>query len=165
MWSIKKRPKSKTFFTLFDLIIEIAGLVAFLFMWILLFATYSGLPDLITTPFNISGQEDVFREKSTVFNLPLCATFLFVVTTILSRFPRISSYPVVITESNAFLQYSYGARLIRCLKLTIVLFFVYIVIHTVFFTGEYIGKYFLLLSLAIVLIQVIYFLVKSFKYR
>ena len=167
-WSIKKRPKSKAFFTLFDLIIEIAGLVAILFLWIVLIVTYSGLPDLIPVNYDFSGQAYKFGNKSSLLELAVVATVLFVGITILSRFPRIFNYMVTITEVNAFFQYGNMARMVRCLNLSIVLVFVCVILYTVFYTGENNGIWFTFLLLAmslIPLILVIYFLVKSFKYR
>jgi uncharacterized membrane protein len=164
-WAKRKRPKIRIWLTLFDLIIEIAGLVAVLAIWILLLATYSRLPDVIPIHFNSLGQVDNFGEKSEIFMIPAIATVLFVGMTILSRFPHVFNYPVKITENNAFMQYRNAARMIRCLNLSIVLVFEYIVLHTVLNTGKSIGIWFAPFSLALIFVPVIYFMVKSFIYR
>ena len=164
-WAIRKRPKIKIGFTLFDLIIETAGIVTILSMWILLMVTYSGLPDTIPIHYNGFGKVDGFGEKGNILKLSVTATVLFAGMTILGRFPKIFNYPVRITENNAFLQYRNMARMIRCLKLAIVLVFGYIVLHTVLIAGENIGIWFVPVSLSIVFIPVIFFLVKSFMYR
>jgi uncharacterized membrane protein len=166
-WAIKNRPKIKIWqFTIFDLIVEIAGLIAIVAIWILLMVTYSKLPDVIPIHYNYLGQADNFGTKSSIFLLPLIATVLFAGMTILSRFPHIFNYPVKITENNAFFQYSNAARMIRCLKLALVLIFGYIVIHTVLNTGnEGLGIWFMPLSLAIIFVPALYFIVMSFMYR
>ena len=164
-WTIKKRPKITVPYTLLDLIVEIAGLVAILFMWIVLIVTYSKLPDSIPMNYDISGQINKYGGKSNIIILVAITTVVFIGMTILSRFPRVFNYPVIITENNAFLQYRNMARMIRCLKLAIILVFGYFVIHTVFYTGENIGIFVMPLALAIVFIPTIYFIVKSFMYR
>jgi hypothetical protein len=167
-WNKRKRPKIKIWLTLFDLIVEIAGFVAVLAMWILLLTTYSTLPDLIPIHFNGIGEVNHFGEKNSIFMLPVIATVLYAVITILSRFPHILNYPVKITENNASFQYRNMLRMIRIVKLMIVLIFGYLLLHTILNTGENtqgLGIWFMPVSLAIVFIPVIYFMVKSFMYR
>ena len=167
-WVKRKRPRIKIGLTFFDLILEIAGVVAVLTMWIILAVTYSGLPDVIPIHYSGSGQIDNFGEKSSILKLSVISTVLFAGMTILSRFPKIFNYPVRITENNAFLQYGNMARMIRCLKLTIVLLFGYSVFYTILYSGENVkglGIWFMPVSLAIIFIPVIYFMVKSFMYR
>jgi len=163
--AIRKRPKIKTGLTIFDLIVEIAGLVALLAMWIVLMVTYSGLPDIIPIHYNGLGQADNFGGKSNILILSVIATVIFVVMTILGMFPRVFNYPVKITENNAFLQYRNASRMVRCLKLAIVLVFGYLVLHTALNTGDNIGIWFMPVVLAIIFIPMIYYVAKSFIYR
>jgi len=142
-WSKRKRPKTKIGFTVFDLVIEIAGLVALLSMWILAMVYYSQLPDV---------------------NLPVIATVLYAGMTILSRFPRIFNYPVRITENNAGFQYRNMARMIRCVKISLVLVFGSGVLQTILNIEDF-GNYSMPLTLSIIILPVIYFVVKSFMYR
>jgi len=167
-WAIRKRPKIKIGLTLFDLIIEIAGFVAILAIWILLMVTYSGLPDVIPINLDHLGQVRSLEAKSSIFKMPIIATASFVVLTILSRFPRVFNYPVKITENNAFFQYSNMAKMIRCLNLAIVLIFGFTVFYTVLYVDGSGGVWFMPLMLVIglsPLIPVIYFWTRSFKYR
>ena len=142
-WVKRKRPKTKIGFTVFDLIIEIVGLVAVLSMWILVMVYYSQLPDL---------------------NLPVVATILYAGMTLLSRFPRIFNYPVSITENNASFQYRNMARMIRCLKLSLVLVFGFGVLQTIQNVEDF-GIWYMPLTFTIITLPVIYFMVKSFMNR
>jgi len=164
-WVKRKRPKIKIWLTVFDLVIEIAGLVAVLAMWILVIATYSGLPDVIPTHYNGLGQADHFSGKSGIWMLPVIATAVYAGMTILNMFPRVFNYPVKITEDNAFFQYRNMARMVRCLKLVLVLIFGYFVLHTALNTNNDFDIWFTPLLLAMIFIPVIYFMVKSFMYR
>ena len=164
-WAKRKRSKITIRFTLFDLILEISGLVAVLAMWIFLIATYSGLPDMIPTHYNGSGQVDNFGGKSSILMLPVIATAVYAGMTILCRFPHVFNYPVIITENNAFFQYGNMVRMFRCLKLVLVLIFGYLIFHTALNTGRGIGIWFTPVLLAVIFIPVIYFMAKSFMYR
>jgi len=163
-WAIRKRPKIKIGFTLFDLIVEIVGVIAVLAMWIILIVTYSGLPDVIPIHYNASGQADHFGGKNSIFILPVVATVVFAGMTILSRFPHVLNYPVKITENNASFQYSNMLRMLRFLKLAIVLLFGYLVLHTAQ-SADGIGGWFMPVILGVIFVPTIYFLVKSFIYR
>jgi len=163
-WAIRKRPKTRPGFTVFDLIIEIVGIVAVLSLWILVMVSYSELPEIIPIHYNGLGQADNFGAKTKIFELPVIATVLYAGMTILSRFPRIFNYPVRITEKNASLQYRNMSRMIRCLRLSLVLVFGHGVLQTVR-NVENLGIWSMPFTLAVIFIPTIYFLVKSFMYR
>ena len=167
-WLKSKRPKVKTRFKIFDLIMEIAGVAAVISLWIFLMTSYSNLPDVIPFNFNTAGQADGFDNKSKIFILPVIATALFVVMTILSRFPHFFNYPVKITENNAQFQYENMTRMLRLVKLSLVLVFgciVFQTIRTATGNADGLGVWLLPTTLAIIFIPVIYFAVKSFIYR
>ena len=153
---------------IFDLIVEIAAIVSVLALWILVAATYSELPDVIPVHYDATGQADAYGDKSKILELPVIATVLYAGLTILSRFPQIFNYPVRITENNASMQYRNAARMLRCVKFSIVLIFGGIVLQTIRNVGghtEGLGTWSLPVTLAIIFVPVIYFGVKSFLYR
>jgi len=153
---------------MFDIIIEIAGLVAVLATWILLIAVYTRLPDVIPVHYNGLGQADAFGKKSEIFTLPVIATIVFAGMTVLSRFPHVFNYPVIITENNVSFQYGNMARMLRCLKLSLVLVFGSLVLQTVRNAegnAEGLGVWFLPFVLAILIIPVLFFMIKSYMYR
>ena len=167
-WVKRERPKIRIGFSLFDFIIGIAGFAAVVAMWITLLVTYFRLPDVIPIHYNGVGEADHFGSKSNIIILPVIATVLFAAMIIFSRFPHLMNYPVKITENNASFQYGNMARMIRCLSLALVLIFEYIFLHTVMNTGENtggLGIWFTPVFLAIIVIPVIYFMVRSFIYR
>jgi len=167
-WNKRKRPKIKTAFTVFDLIIEIIGLVALLALWILLLVSYFDLPDVIPVHFDGLGQANAFGGKRSILFLPVIATVLYAVMTIVNWFPHVFNFPVVITEENAFFQYSNMSRMLRCLKLSLILIFGSIVFQTIRNAEghtEGLGIWFLPFVLAITIIPILFFTVKSFIYR
>ena len=164
-WSKRDRPKIKIGLTLFDLIIEVAGVVALLALWIVVLATYSGLPEMIPTHYDVSGQADHFGKRSGIFLLPVIATITFAAIIIMCRFPHLFNYPVRITKNNALFQYRNSARMARCMALAVVFILGFIVLHAILNTGDHISIWFLVVLLVIIFIPMIYFLVMSFKNR
>jgi len=163
----KERPKIKIGLTIFDLVIEIAGLAALVSMWIFLLSAYFKLPEIIPTHYNFSGEADVFGGKSEIWFLPAIATIVFIATTILSFYPHIFNYPVKITEENALRQYKNAVMMLRCLKLLIVVQFELIVIQTIRIAD---GRVFTLgwlqlLPVLIMLVLLSFYVIKSFIYK
>lgn len=168
-WSEKRnRPKIKIGLTLFDLIIEIAGLATVLGMWIMVLFAYSKLPEIIPTHFDAAGVANDFGKKSSIFLLPAIAIVLFACMTVLSMFPHTFNYPVKITENNAFLQYRNVVRMIRCLKLAVVLLFEFIVIQTIRIANgksDDFSVWFVFLIIGLMFLIMGYFIVNLLKYK
>jgi uncharacterized membrane protein len=162
------RPKMRVPLTIFDLVMEIAGLVGLLAMWIIIIASFSKLPDTIPTHFNGAGQPNGFGGKSGIFMLPALATIMFIGFSVLSRFPWIFNYMVKITEHNAFMQYKNATKMMRNLKLSLVIVFglsAYQSMQVALGNAADIGSWFIVIILAVVIIPVIYFVVMSYKYK
>lgn len=151
-----------------DKIIEIAGWILIVTVWVLIIKNYSSLPATIPTHYNAAGQADGFGGKATILTLPIIATILFVGLTILNKFPHVFNYPIDITQDNAFRQYTNATRLTRYLKLIITFIFGMIVLKTIqMANGETngLGVWFVPLTMALTFIPVIYFVIISFKIK
>jgi uncharacterized membrane protein len=164
----KNQPKLRVGLTLFDLGAEIAGLITILVMWILVFAFYFKLPDIIPVHYDSAGVADSFGQKNFILLFAAIATIAFVMMTVLNRFPHRFSYLVKITENNALTQYLLACRMIRCLKLAIVVIFIFIIIQTIRIAEgktDSLSSWFLYLLIGLTALTVIYFMIKSFIYR
>ena len=165
---MKERSKIKLELTATDKSLEIIGWVIVVIIWTLTITSYSKLPDIIPIHYNYAGQADGFGGKKNILGLPIVATILFVVMTILNRFPHIFNYPTNITENNALRQYTNATRLIRYLKLIIVVVFGLIIFKTIQNVNgqaDGLGTCFLFLTLGLIFIPLIYFTVKSYKIK
>lgn len=163
---MKARPKIKITLTTTDKTFEIIGWLSIVAVWGLIFTNYSNLPDTIPTHYNGTGQADGFGGKDVIFTLPLIATILFIVLTVLNNFPHIFNYPTNITQNNAFRQYTNATRLIRFLKIIIVFIFGLITFKTIQnANGEAggLGVLFLPLTIGLLFIPLIYFVIKSYN--
>lgn len=84
---------------------------------------YTTLPDTIPTHFNISGEVDAHGDKSTLWILPASAILIFILLSVVSRYPHAFNYPFEITEANAEFQYRNAILMLRVLKLIMVIIF------------------------------------------
>jgi uncharacterized membrane protein len=89
---------------------------------------YSSLPDTIPAHMNIEGQVDRYGSKETIWVMPAVGLFLFIMLTILLRFPHIYNYPVKVTQQNAGRIYKSGISFIRIVRLWMVIVLIIVII-------------------------------------
>lgn len=160
------RPIIKIEFTLNDKLIEIFSWLLFVLMWVIPIISYSLLPDTIPTHFNAAGEADDWGSKLSVYILPVIGTLLFILLTVINRFPHIFNYSVEITQENALRQYTNATKLIRVLKLVLMVTFNMIAVFTIRSAkGESngLGLWFLPVTLTLIFVPTIYFIIKMYK--
>ena len=79
------------------------------------------LPEKIPTHFNLAGEADGFGHKNDLFILAVSATIIYILLSILKRFPHVFNYPVEVTEHNAPQLYYLGNQMLRFLKFLTIL--------------------------------------------
>lgn len=159
------RPEIKLRLTLRDKLLEFAGVVLLIALWIWVWTSYKDLPNEIPAHYNFKGEADSFGGKATIFLLPAIATFLFVVMTIINRYPHHFNYLTKITEDNALHQYTIATRMIRTLKTVIVWIFGILAYKTIRYDGDDsgFGAWALMILLGSVFITLIWFTCLSVK--
>ncbi|MBD0400750.1 DUF1648 domain-containing protein [Flammeovirga sp. EKP202] len=160
---MKKQPKIKISLSLKDKTIELVCIAILLITWILPLAVYNDLPEEIAIHFNAEGIPDSYGPKSSLFGLPIFSLLLFLLLTILNKYPHTFNYPVEITEENAFNQYTLSTRFIRFLKLSILIVFLIIVYKSISLNPEGLGNFFLPFVLIITFAPIIIYLVKVMR--
>ena len=166
MKAANERPKLKLELTRFDRILEYAGWLGLLIVWLYTLINYAELPGTIPVHFNITGEADRFGDKINILILPVVATVIFIALTYLNKFPHKLNYPVRITQENALTQYTFATRLVRTVKTLIVLIFgliIYRTIQTAHGIAEGFGVWFLIAVLAPFFLLLPYFLYKALK--
>lgn len=152
----------------FDKMIELAGWVCLILLWIITVLSYASLPEIIPTHFNASGQADDEGSKMVLFFLPVIGTLIFVAMTVLNYYPHIFNYPVAITEANAQKQYNNAQRMIKVLKLILAVVFsilVFLIYHAASTDNGSLGIWFLPAVLGMILIPLGYFIYKAVKQK
>lgn len=165
---LKQNPRIKLELTYTDLLLELSGWLAIVALWGMAIVYFKKLPGNIPVHSDLGVQADSVGGSWAVFVLPLIASVLFIVLTVLNRFPHIFNYPVSINSDNAAKQYLYATRLIRVLKLTLVLTFGSITYSLASFSltkenGK--GIWLIPFILAVNFLPLIVYLAKSFKSR
>jgi uncharacterized membrane protein len=144
--------------TFIDIILEMSGWVALIFIWGISISNYTDLPHRIPIHFDAYGQIDGYGHKSSIFVLPIIGALFFILILILSRYPHLFNYPVPITKANAEKQYKIGLRMIRYLKLFIASTFLIIEYQTIQAArgqSEGLGAWFLPVTLGLIIMPVI----------
>src|SRR4051794_9461330 len=117
---MEERPKLKIELTPLDKAIEFIGLFTLIGMWSLAIYYFFILPDTIPVHFGASGQPDSYGKKATIFILPVTGLIIFMMMSIINKYPQVYNYPVKITAANAAKQYTNGTKIIRYIKTVII---------------------------------------------
>lgn len=161
---MNNRPRVNLKLELIDKILELLGWVSILGVWTFTLVNYFDLPDIIPIHYNSAGQVDGYGNKANILILPIVSTILFIGLTVLNKYPHVFNYPIEITDSNAWYQYTNATRMIRYLKLIIVIILGLIVFRTIqHINGDLngLGTWFLPFVLVMIFIPILYFFVQA----
>ncbi|MEG0775546.1 DUF1648 domain-containing protein [Clostridium sp.] len=116
----------KSKYTIFQIAIEILGLIMILGMIIFVCLQWNQLPDKIPGHFNVMGEVDRWGSENELITLPIISTFLYTVLTVLSFLPQTWSVPVKTTNLDREVVYRHTRSLLILIKVEILLIFLYI---------------------------------------
>lgn len=163
---VKQRPKLKIPLRVFDYFLEISSTALILFCLTFIFVMWNQLPDRVATHFNFAGQADSYGSKNELLILLPVLLLLYILLTVLNRFPHIYNYVVEITENNAERQYRFARRFITILKTEIIMILTYIQFATLQ-SAKYgsftLGMFFLPITLLMVFGTIGIYIVLSVK--
>ncbi len=106
-------------------ILSIALMIAYAYL------SYVDLPEEIPVHFNHKGEADSYGSKGSIWLLPILSIFLYLLLTVVSKYPHTFNYAVKISENNAAKQYEIALDMMAQLKLLIVIFFSYMTYRTI----------------------------------
>lgn len=113
---MESRPKTAIKPERIDIVLEVLGWTALITLWTYIIISYQSLPDTIPIHFDMLGKPDDFGDKSAILGMPVIATFIFFILSIVQQRPQFFNFPVAITPENAKRQYTIGVRVMRILK-------------------------------------------------
>ncbi len=128
---MENRPKISVPLTRLDWLLEALALLSILVLIFLPIYYYDVLPDKIPRHYNLQGQPDAYGGKSNLWVLALVGALLYLLLTVINRFPQAFNYPQNITPENARIQYAKAARLVRWLKVIIGIGFAFMTFRTI----------------------------------
>lgn len=151
-----------------DLLIEWICALLLVALWVYIVLNYTHLPESIPSHFDASGKTDGFESKSIIFMQPVITSIIYLIITILNRYPHTFNYLNPITAENALQQYTYATRTLRYLKLIVVSIFSFIeyqVVRTATSEVDGLGAWFLPITVVMLFIPIIYALLKAKKVK
>src|SRR5690606_3397029 len=133
---MSKHPKIKIKLSKSDWVVEIISYLLLIAFWMVTIVSFQHLPEEIPTHYNALGEADAFGDKETIFMLPVIATLLFILLTVVGNYPHTFSYAVEITKENDGKQYENAVWLMRILRVLITLIFFFIAYQTILIALE-----------------------------
>lgn len=126
MDSIRARPRIKLTPSSTQIGLSIFTAIGVALAWALFAMYYDKLPQIIWTHFNGAGVPDGKGPKGTLIPLPIIATLMYLILTVVIRMPHTYNYPRPITPENAERQYGNAVSLMYWMRMEIVWLLVYL---------------------------------------
>lgn len=114
---------------------------------------YAELPDKIPTHFGWSGTPDQWGSKAILWLLPGIALFVYLLLTVVSRFPQAFNFPVPVTPENRERLVHLAQEMMRWMKVELIALFTWIEwrsVQVALGQAEGLGPAFLLVMLGLV---------------
>lgn len=103
-----------------DKIFEAIAIISVLANAAIIAISMPGLPDIVPTHFDFNGTPNQYGSKNTLWITVAVSVFIYMLTGIISMFPESFNYPSQKNDKES--QYKLGAKLIRSLKASVLLF-------------------------------------------
>lgn len=166
MTSEYKRIKLDIPLSQLEKVLETVSLFTVIAMQVVQFLLWKDIPDRIPTHFGISGTPDAWGGKGSLILLPVVEIALYILLTIVSKFPHTFNYLVEITEQNARYQYQNVRTMMSWLKADLVIVFAYIQYRTILVAlghASGLGAGFILVFLLVLFVTIGYYIVRILK--
>jgi uncharacterized membrane protein len=114
-----------------EIFLELTALLGIIFNLLIIWKWWPQVPTIVPTHFGPAGIADAWGSKESLFLLPAVAVGLYLLMTVLARFPNLYNYPWRITEQNSVIQYYLARALLAWLKTEIIWMFAWINYQTI----------------------------------
>jgi uncharacterized membrane protein len=107
-------------------LLEVIGLSFLVVLWVITWGALHGpnpLPATIPTHFDTAGNPNGWGSPSGIIFMPLIATALYLLITVVSFFPASFNYPVRVTPQNRSRLEAISLSMIGCIKLELAVLF------------------------------------------
>ncbi len=161
-----QRKKLKIEMKKIDIVFEALSLIVLLAVWVYTIISWQSLPDTIPTHMNSSGDIDAYGSKSTLYAIAGVILAMYLIFTLISRFPYQFNYIVKINADNERSQYVLALTMLRVVKLEIICLFGYmqVVAITAAQSNSFgIGKYLLPVVAFLILVTAVTYIFLSMR--
>ena len=124
--STASRPSPQPSYQPIDYLAELLAIVGLVSQGVYALFVYPTLPETIPTHFGLDGKANGFGGRESIFFPFVVALVVYILLSVISRFPQAFNYPWRVTEANAPRLYAVSRRLLTWLKAEMVLLFGYI---------------------------------------
>ncbi len=158
----------KPHYTKVEIILEVISISALLLFLIVTFLLWPLVPQKIPTHFGWSGLPDSWGSKGIFPTMLYVALFIFILLSIISRFPRAINFPIPINEDKSKSHLQLRFSLILWTKAELVLFTSYIGIQGIRVAlgqSEGLGSYFTLILLVVLFGTSAIFIYRAYKLK
>lgn len=145
------------------LIMNIIGVLALLGSTLFVIIMWSQIPDQIPTHYNFAGEADGYGGKGSLIFMMVLAWFVFILITVLMRFPNTWNMPVKVTADNKARLYSITRAMLEVVKMLTSLLFAVMLINAAIATPM--PRFILIALIAAMLLSIIMGIFLMFKNR
>lgn len=146
-------------------IIDILGVILTLFLVVIIFMHWKDAPDIIPIHYNIRGEIDGYGSRNIILYILPIALIIYMVMSILGRYPQIYNYAVKITPKNKQNQYNMASTFMRVINIEVMLIFVsmQMKLDTASTSNSNLFMLFLPIELIIIFGSIAFYIYKSIK--
>ncbi len=162
------RPKIELSLSYAAKVQEIASVALLVAHVILVASNFVSLPESVPIHINYRDEIDGWEKKSSIWLLPLIGLFIYMLMTVLNRYPEKFNYPYRFKPENAAFEYLRATRMIRWLKVCIMALFMMLtwrLIAEVKPEIGYLGPWMSWVALACILFAPLWYLLISGKQK
>jgi len=114
----------------YDIFVEMVCLTLLVGVSIYLYLNWRSIPDMIPGHYNAMGEIDRMGSKQELVVLPIIGWLMYLILTVIGKFPQIWNTGVSVTEENKERVYRITKNLLNTVKLIMVAVFVYLIINS-----------------------------------
>ena len=145
------------------LIMNIIGVLALLGSTLFVIIMWSQIPDQIPTHYNFAGEADGYGGKGSLIFMMVLAWFIFILISVLMRFPNTWNMPVKVTAENKARLYSITRAMLEVIKMLASLLFAVMLINAAIATPM--PRFILIALIAAMLLSIIMGIFMMYKNR
>ncbi len=147
--------------TKLQIFLEVISILILMAMFAVLYFNWSNIPEKIPGHYNALGEIDRWGNKSELFLLPIISSFLYLLLTVVCRFPSIWNVPTQITDKNRTFVYSNLLTMMILLKALVLMIFFFLNYNSM--QAKALPVYFLPIFIIAVFAIIIFFTVRTMR--
>ncbi len=154
--------------TLFDIIMEISGLLVIVILWIGILINYSSLPEMIPNKYSWSNGAMGLENRLFILFIGALATIVFWGIGVLTTKPELFHTNKPISASKLAAQLKIVMRMFRCLKVALTVVFTMVIFQIIAVAQgkpEVLGNSFHWIAQGLIGLPILFFMIQSFKNR